>query len=320
MEFLYKLYSNNYFGLGLFIVITVLAFSFLIILFFGKKDEKARENAKNNQMVDKVEQNAEMLNALEQKESPATLENNELKEPELEEISLEPTTLKEEEIAPISIAEDLGLDTKDIEEYVPDSPVTENERGPEEEIEEYEPYPQNTAKTSYQEEYDIKEEVPSIIERTIAEEPVYDTSIYEQPVENEESIEDVLNKYDIIEDNMNNDSESNINAPEPDSDLHIFPSASDLGKEEMAKKPASTPFSSVYLSKEEPKEKEEESFRRPTPTRPQFELPKMADLPKRNTNVQTTHENIINTTPTQNKEEKNNIFRDIEEDSYWVNK
>ena len=42
MEFLYKLYSNNYFGIGLFIVITVLAFSFLVILFFGKRDEKVR--------------------------------------------------------------------------------------------------------------------------------------------------------------------------------------------------------------------------------------------------------------------------------------
>ena len=39
-----KLYSNEYFGIGLFIVVTILAFSFLIILFFGKKDQKNREN------------------------------------------------------------------------------------------------------------------------------------------------------------------------------------------------------------------------------------------------------------------------------------
>ncbi|MCI9280293.1 MAG: hypothetical protein HFJ02_05805 [Bacilli bacterium] len=52
MEFLYRLYSNNYFGIGLFIVITILAFSFLVILFFGKKDEKARESKK---LIDHIE-------------------------------------------------------------------------------------------------------------------------------------------------------------------------------------------------------------------------------------------------------------------------
>ncbi len=43
MEFLYKLYDTEYFGIGLFIVIAVLIFLFLLILFFGKKDEKNRK-------------------------------------------------------------------------------------------------------------------------------------------------------------------------------------------------------------------------------------------------------------------------------------
>ena len=49
MEFLYKLYESEYFGIGLFIVITILTFLFLVILFFGKKDEKVRklEETKN---------------------------------------------------------------------------------------------------------------------------------------------------------------------------------------------------------------------------------------------------------------------------------
>lgn len=55
MEFLYELYSNNYFGIGLFIVITVLTFSFLVVLFFGKKDEKNRANlAAENKPVDEA--------------------------------------------------------------------------------------------------------------------------------------------------------------------------------------------------------------------------------------------------------------------------
>lgn len=42
MEFLYKLYDQQYFGIILFIVIAVLLLLFLIILFFGKKDEKRK--------------------------------------------------------------------------------------------------------------------------------------------------------------------------------------------------------------------------------------------------------------------------------------
>ncbi len=43
MDFLDKLYSSNYFGIGLFAVIAFLVVTFLIVLFFGKKDEKKRK-------------------------------------------------------------------------------------------------------------------------------------------------------------------------------------------------------------------------------------------------------------------------------------
>ena len=42
MDFLDRLYSSNYFGIGLFAVIAFLVVTFLIVLFFGKKDEKKR--------------------------------------------------------------------------------------------------------------------------------------------------------------------------------------------------------------------------------------------------------------------------------------
>ncbi len=47
MKFLDKLYESNYFGIGLFAVISFLVVTFLVVLFFGKKDEKKRklENA-----------------------------------------------------------------------------------------------------------------------------------------------------------------------------------------------------------------------------------------------------------------------------------
>lgn len=43
MGFLDKLYESNYFGIGLFAVISFLVVTFLIVLFFGKRDEKKRK-------------------------------------------------------------------------------------------------------------------------------------------------------------------------------------------------------------------------------------------------------------------------------------
>lgn len=43
MDFLNKLYESNFFGIGLFAVISFLVVTFLIVLFFGKKDEKKRK-------------------------------------------------------------------------------------------------------------------------------------------------------------------------------------------------------------------------------------------------------------------------------------
>ena len=43
MDFLDRLYSSNYFGIGLFAVIAFLVVTFLVVLFFGKKDEKKRK-------------------------------------------------------------------------------------------------------------------------------------------------------------------------------------------------------------------------------------------------------------------------------------
>lgn len=50
MEFLNKLYESNYFGIGLFAVISFLVVTFLVVLFFGKKDEQKRklENTYDN--------------------------------------------------------------------------------------------------------------------------------------------------------------------------------------------------------------------------------------------------------------------------------
>lgn len=313
MEFLYKLYSNNYFGIGLFIVITVLAFSFLIILFFGKKDEKAR----NTEMMNNVEENAKMLNSLEEKkEVPPINQSLEKEEQRVEEIPLEPMSIQEEDLGTISLTNN-NEDIKqiDIEEYTPNEMYDTLERK--------ENLPEDES-TLYKE-YSSQEE-PTVFERSILEEPEYNIPLYE---EKEESIEDVLNKYEAVEENIpivEEPLENNKRDVQSENDLHIFPSAEDLGKEEPIKKtPSSSIFSSVYLNSEEKNNQEDakkESIPRRTitPTRPQFELPKMADLPKRNNNMEQSPESIINKTAIESKEEKTTVFGNVEEDSYWLDK
>ncbi len=50
MDFLNKLYESNYFGIGLFAVISFLVVTFLVVLFFGKKDEKRTKLEETNKL------------------------------------------------------------------------------------------------------------------------------------------------------------------------------------------------------------------------------------------------------------------------------
>ena len=50
MDFLNKLYESNYFGIGLFAVISFLVVTFLIVLFFGKRDEKKIKLEETNKL------------------------------------------------------------------------------------------------------------------------------------------------------------------------------------------------------------------------------------------------------------------------------
>lgn len=59
MDFLNKLYESNYFGIGLFAVISFLVVTFLVVLFFGKKDENKRKLEETNKIrIDDSAENA----------------------------------------------------------------------------------------------------------------------------------------------------------------------------------------------------------------------------------------------------------------------
>ena len=58
MKFLDKLYESNYFGIGLFAIISFLVVTFLVVLFFGKKDEKKRKAEATNPNINLESENA----------------------------------------------------------------------------------------------------------------------------------------------------------------------------------------------------------------------------------------------------------------------
>lgn len=287
MEFLYKLYSNNYFGIGLFIVITILAFLFLVILFFGKKDEKARnkiEKIEKEEKIEKTELIEENTGILEPIALEQTINSEEIPEEKPEEFEV-PT-----EVNPI------------IEEEPILEPIQEEiisfEETPREEMD-----PFVTSNIVLNTDY-INEEPITKEEDFSLDNDIYnlDSLMKEEQEENkEETIDDVLNKYDAIEETMLEEpvteieEEINISNLEENTELDVF------SKPEESRK-TSTPFSSVYLTKDEAalEREEENNAQVQMPSRPKFDLPKKVDLPKRSDTI------IQNT----------NIISNIEENSY----
>ncbi len=278
MEFLYKLYSNNYFGIGLFIVITVLAFSFLVILFFGKKDEHKRsKEVEQNKAKEEVNSNTIEV---EKQQTIAPLETHTLQEE---------STRSENDLQPIIEEKSIDLEPvleSNFEEKEELEPFLETPR------EELDPFV--TSNLVLNTDYITNESKDSLEVRNtpfMDNADIYhlDSVMNEENREVEETIDDVLNKYDAIEETIleepnfqpEEDLETNSTILDEEPEFTVFEKA------ETAPKNASTPFSSVYLTKEEaPVQKEEiEEPKRVTPTRPTFELPKRVDLPKRTTNA-----------------------------------
>lgn len=304
MEFLYKLYSNNYFGIGLFIVITILAFAFLVILFFGKRDEKARiakeKELENRTKTENIESKEEITN--DTLEAMTLDENSSLETEEIineDKITLEDP--KEESIFEREpVLEETILDTSREE-------PTYYEETPREEMD-----PFVTSNIVLNTDY-IMEEQPTMEE--LEKEDFSKTSdIYnlnsiinenEIPNSEEETIDDVLNKYDAIEETILE--EPTFETPEEiitpiveESEVDVFARPDDSLKK------ASTPFSSVYLTKEEAETKTEEVVEESKPIMPSraaFDLPKRVDLPKRSAGA--INENIISSLAANNEEHPN---------------
>lgn len=291
MEFLYKLYSHEYFGIGLFMAIIILAFSFLIILFFGKKDEKIRkeEKARNLQEIEnqnkilKEEVKPDFSNEL---NSSVTLNNVDEKE--------EPYKEKEDLENNISILENYD------NEIFSDSSSKIKET---EDIERRFDFEEEKGSDKVEDlinKYSSEAEINSDDNFVLEEKEVYNYKPYEENTYNDNDLENTLG-LDIPEDyKITSKIDTDINNDNIDNEEYTFESYYDEktvieepleknifteSKEEIPKR-STMPrqFSSVYLSKEkeeEPNQNElEENLIRPI--KKDLDMPKPFDLPKLN--------------------------------------
>ena len=220
VDFLNKLYSNEYFGIGLFVVISLLAFSFLVILFFGKKDEKARTKQKDESSIEEQDKTEELSST---RLETISLENEQPKEMEMEEEK-------------ISTFESPETDSEHLETFE------------EKKEEDFDPFVTSNLvlNTDY-----INDENSDNKDETHEEE----TFSFDSPkIEEEENIDDVLSKYSTMDETsiFLEDEEATpvINEEEPND---IF------SEKEVEAKP-SAPFSSVFIEKDKKENKEQDSI------------------------------------------------------------
>ena len=127
MDFLDKLYSSNYFGIGLFAVIAFLVVTFLIVLFFGKKDEKKRKlEATQNISTENSFKETSTPTPVEipknpEPVAPINLGSEPVKEENSQSIPLEPVT----PVMPVPPVAPIKLEENDNNEYVENLTVEE---------------------------------------------------------------------------------------------------------------------------------------------------------------------------------------------------
>ena len=127
MDFLDKLYSSNYFGIGLFAVIAFLVVTFLIVLFFGKKDEKKRKlEATQNISTENSFKETSTPTPVEipkdpEPVAPINLGSEAVKEENSQNIPLEPVT----PVMPVPPVAPIKLEENDNNEYVENLTIEE---------------------------------------------------------------------------------------------------------------------------------------------------------------------------------------------------
>lgn len=293
MDFLSKLYSNENFGIILFAVISILVLVFLIVLFFGKKDQKDRKLAETNKID------------LEKQEK----ENNVVEEAANNQNVISEVAFKEEqpmtnlEISPAAQMEEQSKNTIN----TPNLVLNEDLTNPEvptvpEKIEPVEPILPNgeeSVPTPPIPDFDF-DALASSISKELESIGVPTSEIEEsRPVIEPNIAESALNK--LVEETTKKEFKEEPvkqnpivfdtpKQPEPMVEMTIDKEKVKPISEEKPKMPSPTQFSSVFVNKkkEDPEIREEVVAStsksvvapEPVPVKPSFELPKTIDLPK----------------------------------------
>lgn len=302
MEFLEQLYSNENFGLYLVIAIAVLVVLFFIVLFMGKKDQKASSVANekttepvNNEQPVSLENNVEKVSVEENKnnvESPVILEQT---APVVEPPKFNPEPINPSLVAPEAplfkeVSEVNSLEVKELPKEEVNLEKTQNVVM----NEEVKPVIEENNEVEHKEfDFDalaeaINKELESFKESKPVEEPV------SAPVK--EEVKPVIEEKSFSFPTFESVEPDKIPEPILNNELNEVKPVI----EEKPRPVMPNVFSSVYVNKEEPKHEEVK------PVKPAaFELPKMADLPKK----------------AEVKEpEIHSVFDSIEEESYQINK
>ncbi len=355
MEFLYRLYSNDYFGIGLFIVITILAFSFLVILFFGKKDEKASNQEQQDNMINNIENN--------ETATPIEPVNQNMESTSLGTMSLNSQNQPNETVAPTMEVPPVVEPVANMEPPTPvDNVMTSNPQAsnniPNNNVE-VNNMPENinnmnmnsnietpvnpVNKAPEENNFDPFTEIPKDIQdikmpesievsEIKPEEPTstFGQPVFDSPTESKDWSNDLFQSPLFDEPkNETNPTPTDIPRPKVEEPTPVTPIMEEESipndifatpiDNSMKKPPLSNQFSSVYLSNENPEPIKEEVS--PIPKKPDFELPKTLDMPKLNQagEKKDNHSNIISPNlEAPNNENLDNIFGNLEDDSYII--
>ncbi len=317
MDFLQKLYSDENFGIYLVAVIAVLVILFFIVLFFGKKDEAKSKKSKKEKEVLSPITSEPLGNSIENPISLNTPLNEPIVDDNLVNNAMPSDNLVSNNFGNSAVANDSlvsnnfasSIVTNDAPTLANDAPVVNSDpflanqntlvgnnlqvSEPFKEVSKEVPLEFTTPNLFNDESVSLKEQsvVPSLDEKPSNKEFDFDalanaiSKELETMKDKKEEVKPVIEEKPFAFPSF----ESVSPDPVP-SEL-----VSEIKKEEPVKVPRPAVFSSVYVNR-----KDEEKI-----VKPQFELPKMADLPKK---IEPSSE-VLNTP---------SVLDNLEEESYQI--
>ena len=280
MEFLYKLYDKEYFGIVLFGVIAILIFLFLIILFFGKKDEKNRKLEETRRLE------LEAANGF--KETTENIE--ELNIPIIE----QPIYVKEEDLKTDEILDtDLTLDSMVVNPQLEENLATIDNVN-------------NELKNNIINELEFKNEVEEKVLETTEEK-----NKLEQPFMSEFDIDNLF-QTNIKNNQDEEDNVEEIKLEEPEEEIKT-----EIEVAPKVEAPFSSVYINNDLPKVNEESKDVEIKEDIKKENNMFELPKIAEMPKLN---KESKEEIEEVPKVEKVADFDSLFGGIEMETYNINK